>query len=65
MPACRQRSGLGFAVADDAGDDQIRVVESGAIGMREGIAELAAFMNGTGRLRRDMARECRPGTRTG
>ena len=46
MPARRQRSGLGLAVADNTGDDQIRIVERGAIGVREGIAKLAALMDG-------------------
>ena len=33
MPAGRERAGLGLAVADDAGDDQIGVVERGAEGV--------------------------------
>ena len=55
MPARGQRSGLGFAVADDAGDDQIGIVEGRAIGVREGVAELAAFVDRAGRLRRHVA----------
>src|SRR5579875_2232359 len=51
MPARGQRSGLCFAVSDNARDDQIRVVERGAIGMREGVTELAALMHRTRRLR--------------
>ena len=35
MPARRQRSGLRLAVADDAGDDQVGIVEGGAVGVRE------------------------------
>jgi len=31
MPACRQRSGFGLTVADNTGDDKIRVVKRGAI----------------------------------
>ena len=34
MPGRRQRPGLGLAVADDAGDDQIGIVEGGAEGVR-------------------------------
>ena len=33
MPGGRQRAGLGFAVADHAGDDEIRIVEHCAEGM--------------------------------
>ena len=55
MPACRERAGFRFPVADDAGDDQVRIVERGAIGMRQRIAELATFVNRAGRLRRDVA----------
>ena len=45
MPARCQRSSLRFAVADDAGNDQIGVVEGRSVGVREGVAELAAFVN--------------------
>ncbi len=45
MPAGGQRAGLRFAVADDAGDDQVWVVEGRAVGMREGVTKLAAFVN--------------------
>ena len=62
MPAGGQRAGFRFAVADDAGDDQIGIVERRAIGVEQRIAELAAFMNGAGRFRRDMAgNSVRPG----
>ena len=64
VPARRQRSGLGLAVADDTGDDQIRIVECGAIGVREGVAKLAAFMNGAWGLRCDVARNAARETRT-
>ena len=57
MPARRQRPGLGFAIADDTGDQQFRIVERRAIGMRQSVAELAAFVNGTRRFRRDVARD--------
>ena len=56
MPGCRQRSGFGLAVADDAGDDEIGIVEGRAEGMDQRIAELAAFVDRARRLGRDMAR---------
>src|SRR5262249_12896343 len=57
MPARRQRSSFRFAVADDAGNDQIGVVERRSVGVRDGIAELAAFVYRTWRLRRRVARD--------
>ena len=57
MPARGQRSGLGFAVTDDAGNDQAGVVERGSVGVRQGISELAAFVDRSGRFRRDVARD--------
>jgi len=45
VPARRERPGLRLAVADDAGDDQVRVVEGGPVGMRYRISELAALVN--------------------
>ena len=45
MPRGGQRAGLRLAVADDAGDDQIGVVERGAEGVAERVAELAAFVD--------------------
>ena len=45
MPARCLTSSLRLAVADDTGHDQIRIIESGSIGVREGVAELAAFVN--------------------
>ena len=57
MPARRQRPRLGLAVADDAADDEIGVVEGRAIGMGQRVAELAAFVDGAGRLGRGMARD--------
>ena len=35
VPAGGERTSLGFAVADDAGDDQIGIVERGAERMRQ------------------------------
>ncbi len=45
MPAGGQRTGFRFAVAHDAGDDQVRIVEGRAIGVGQGIAQLASFVN--------------------
>ena len=55
MPAGRQRAGLGLAVADHAGDDQVRIVEGRAVGVRERIAQLAALVDRARRLGRDVA----------
>ena len=57
MPAGRKRPGLGLPVADDAGDDQIRVVEGRAVRVRQGVTELAPLVNGAGRLGRDVTRD--------
>ena len=57
VPARGERSGLGLAVADDAADHQIRVVERGAVGVRQRVAELAALVDRPRRLRRDVARD--------
>ncbi len=55
VPGGGERSGLRLAVADDTGDQQVRVVECGAVGMGEGVAQFAALVDGTGRLRCDVA----------
>src|SRR5439155_20459405 len=31
MPACGHGAGLGFAIADDAGDDEVGIIEGGAV----------------------------------
>ena len=54
MPARRERPGLGLAVADDAGDEEIGVVERRPERVRQRIAELAALVDRAGRLRRDV-----------
>ena len=56
VPARRERTGLGFAVADDARDDEIGIVERGAERVPDRIAELAALVDRARRLRRDVAR---------
>ena len=55
MPAGCERAGFGLPVANNAGDDQIGIIEGRAIGMGQRIAEFAAFMNRSRRFRRDMA----------
>src|SRR5262249_60174009 len=57
MPTRGQGAGFRFAVADDTGNYQIRVVEGRSVGVRESVAELAAFVNRTGRLRCNVARD--------
>lgn len=54
MPARRHWPGLGFAVADNAGDDQIRIIEDSAIRMGQGIAQFAALVNGPRRFGRNV-----------
>ena len=54
MPARRERPGLRLAVADDAGDDQVGVVERRAERVRERVAELAALVDRARRLGRDV-----------
>ncbi len=55
MPARGQRAGFRLAVADDAGDDQVGIVERRAVGMGEGIAELASFVDRARNVRRYVA----------
>src|SRR4029077_13436095 len=50
-----QRPGLRLTVPDNTGDDQVRVVERGAEGVRQRVTELAALMDGARCLRRDVA----------
>jgi hypothetical protein len=54
VPRSGKRSGLRFAVADDAGDDQIGVVEHHPVRMRHAVPEFAALMDRAGGFRRDV-----------
>ena len=54
MPGGGERPGLGFAVAHHAGDDQLGIVQAGAIGMGQAVAELATLVDGTGGFRGDV-----------
>src|SRR4029453_6684576 len=50
------------AVTDDAGDDEAGIVERRAVGVEQGVSQLAALMNGARSLRREVARDTvRPG----
>ncbi|MGY3080095.1 hypothetical protein ACVWZZ_006503 [Bradyrhizobium sp. LM6.10] len=55
VPGRCERAGLGLAVADDTGDDQVGIVEGRAIGMHQRVTELAAFMDRARRFRRRVA----------
>ena len=55
VPARRERTGLGLPVADHAGDEQAVVVERRPVGVRERVPELAALVDGAGRLGRHVA----------
>src|SRR5439155_26568667 len=57
VPARRERPRLGLAVADDARDEQVGVVEGRAERVRERVAELAALVDRPRRLGSGMARE--------
>ena len=64
VPARGQRPGLGLAVADDAGDEQVGVVERGAVGVRRARSRAR---RPRGSSRASPARRgwgCRRGTRT-
>lgn len=54
MPCGGQRSGFCFVIADDAGNDQAGIVERGSESMRQRVTQLAALVNRTRRLRRDV-----------
>src|SRR4051812_5623712 len=55
MPTGGQRSGLGFAITDHTGSNQIRIIKDRAKSMSQGIAQLTALVNGTGSFGRDVA----------
>ena len=54
LPGSCERAGLCFAVADDAGCDEVWVIGHGAEGVGEGVAQLAALVDGTRGLGRNM-----------
>src|ERR1019366_4472655 len=55
LPCGRQGACFRFTVADNAGDDQIGIVERGPEGMTERVSQLATFVNRPWRRRRNMA----------
>jgi hypothetical protein len=55
VPGSGEGPGLGLAIADDAGDDEVGVVEGGAEGVTDGIAEFTALVDGAGAFGRDVA----------
>ena len=57
LPGGGQRAGFGLAVANRDGGDQVRVVEHGAKGVGDRIAQLAALIDRTRGFGRDMARD--------
>ena len=55
LPASFERTSLRFSVTDDAGNDQIRIVESGAESVNQRIAKFSALMHGIRNVRSAMA----------
>ena len=64
LPRALERPGLGLAVADDAGDQQVGVVERRAEGVHERVAELAALVDRARAWARSRGWGCRPAWRT-
>ena len=56
LPRGGKRTGLGFTVAHHGHGQQARVVHDGAIGVAERVTELAALVDGAGRLGRKVTR---------
>jgi hypothetical protein len=57
VPARGERPGLRLAIPDDARYEQLRIVEGGAEGVHERVAELAALVDRARRFRRRVARD--------
>ncbi len=55
VPGSGQGAGLGLAIAHHAGGQKVGVVEHGAKGVGQGVAQLAALVDGAGRFRGHMA----------
>src|SRR5437660_1543538 len=55
MPSSRQCAGLSLAISNYAGNDQIGVIEGSPERMRQRVSEFSALMDGTRRLRRNVA----------
>src|SRR5690349_8825310 len=54
MPRCGERTGLRLSVAHHARNDELRIIERSTVSMRKAVAELAALVNGSGRLGSDV-----------
>ena len=61
LPASFQRAGLGLAIADDAGDNQIRIVEGRAEGVNQRVTKLSALVHGVRDVRPAVARHAARG----
>jgi hypothetical protein len=57
VPRCREWTGLGLAVTDDAGHDEIRVVQGRPERVGERVPQFATLVDRSGRLRCDVARD--------
>src|SRR6516162_5313076 len=57
VPGCRQRPGFGLAIADHAGNDEVRVVEYRAERMTQRITQFAALVNRSRALWRCVTRD--------
>src|SRR5271170_6608112 len=55
FPTSFEWAGFRFAIADDAGDDQVWIIERGAERVQQRIAQLATFVHGIGRMRAAVA----------
>src|SRR6185437_10504167 len=51
-----KRAGFRFAITNDGGNNQVRIVEGGAIRVRQSVTQLTALVNRTWRLGCNMAR---------
>ena len=51
MPGGCKRTGLGLAVSDCHGNDEVRIIERCPVGVRDGISKFPTFMNRTWGLR--------------
>jgi hypothetical protein len=58
VPRRCQRSRFGFSIAYHGRNDQFGVIESCTAGVRENVAEFAAFVNGSRSLRRAVTADC-------
>ena len=64
VPTGGQRAGLRLAVADDAGDDQIGIVEGGAVGVRRASSPVRRLRGSSRAFPGRRGWECRRETRT-